>query len=191
MSSLAGGEFTVDPTHNSNPDVVRAAAKAIKLVVFDVDGVLTDGKLYYGSDGSEYKAFHVQDGSAIKRLLGAGLEVAVITGRESPMVARRANELGIAHLYQGQESKLAAFHDLLERTSLTAAQTMCIGDDLADLDLFEVPGLKLKIAVSNGHDTLCAAADYVTRLKGGQGVARELTTLLLGTNERPIQQVDG
>ncbi len=170
-------------TSSSDPAVIRNAAARIQLIVFDVDGVLTDGKLIYGSDGTELKAFHVQDGSAIKRLQRGGYTVAIITGRESPMVTRRAAELGIAHLYQGREAKPAALAELLTATGFAPEQLMCVGDDLADLDLFHTPGLALGVAVANAHPRLLAAADYVTQLSGGNGVARELASLLLGDAE--------
>ena len=167
----------------SNPQTVRNLAPQIKLVVFDVDGVLTDGKLYYASDGNEIKAFHVQDGSAMKRLQRHGIAVAIVTGRESPMVERRARELGIRHVYQGQESKVSALQDLLRSLELPASAVACVGDDLADLDLFQTPDLGLAIAVPNAHPLLRKRADYVTTLAGGAGVARELTSLLLGADE--------
>ena len=153
----------------------------IRGLVLDVDGVLTDGRLYYGSDGSETKAFHVRDGAAIKQLLRAGLEVAIITGRESPMVRRRAEELGITALRQGADDKLAAFTALRREatawSTLEPAVCACIGDDLADLPLFEHLGLALTVA--DAHPFALERADWRANLPGGAGVMREVAELLL------------
>lgn len=160
----------------------NAAAQNIALVVFDVDGVLTDGKIVYSSSGEEIKAFHVQDGSACKLLQANGIEVAIITGRESVMVARRAKELGITHLYQGsergaQQGKEPDYEHLLERLGLTDAQVACVGDDVADIVLLKRCGLG--VSVPNGHPAAQHCAAHVTKRDGGQGVAAELAELLL------------
>jgi len=163
-----------------------STAANIRLVVFDVDGVLTDGKLHYSSSGDEIKAFHVQDGSAIKLLQQHQITVALITGRQSPMVSRRAAELGIEHLYQGSELNVAAdgatgkepvYQALLDNLGLSDAQTACVGDDLADLPLLQRCGLP--ISVPNGHPAVQQCAAYITTTAGGEGVARELAELLL------------
>lgn len=161
-----------------------AAAQNIALVVFDVDGVLTDGKIVYTSAGDEIKAFHVQDGSACKLLQANGIEVAIITGRESTMVARRAAELGITHLYQGSErgseakkGKEPDYEHLLQRLALTDIQVACVGDDLADIPLLKRCGLG--VSVPNGHPAAQQHAAHVTQRAGGQGVAAELAELLL------------
>lgn len=159
------------------PARVLERASAIDLVSFDVDGVLTDGKLYYTDQGEEIKAFHVQDGSAIKLLEQNGIRTAIVTGRRSPMVSRRAQELGISYVFQGVDDKVQCLADLCESLRLAPAQTAHVGDDLPDLGLFRFVGLG--IGVPNGHPTALAAADYVTRLAGGQGVAREICELLL------------
>ena len=161
-------------------------ARRVRLVVFDVDGVLTDGKLYYTADGSEIKAFHVQDGTALKLLHGAGMVVAILTGRESAMVSRRANELGIALLRQNCADKLASLTELLQTEpvlqGLSLADCACIGDDLADVPLFQAVGLG--IGVPNGHPSTHRCCHWITTTAGGQGVAREVAELLLRSRGR-------
>lgn len=160
----------------------RQLAADLELVIFDVDGVLTDGKLYYGDDGREIKAFHVQDGHAIKMLRDHGVEVALITGRRSTMVARRAAELGIEHLYQGLDDKTRALDDLVTTTGIDPARMAHVGDDLPDLALFERVGLA--VGVADGHPTVIAAAHHVTAAAGGEGVARELCQLILAAKDQ-------
>ena len=162
--------FDVDPE-------VKAVAGEIVCVSFDVDGVLTDGRITYGSDGTEYKAFHVADGAAIKALTRTGVAVALITGRSSTIVERRAAELGIRHVYQGREDKLAAFGELTAALNLPAAVCAHVGDDLADVELMNTVGLP--IAVADAHRLTKAAARYVTQTLGGRGVAREVAELIL------------
>mgnify|MGYP001818020166 CR=1 FL=1 len=158
-------------------DELRAAAGRIKLLSFDVDGVLTDGRIIYADDGREIKAFNVQDGSAIKMLAAEGIEIAILTGRDSPMVARRAGELGIRHLEQGLQDKGPAFQALCNRLGISLSETAHVGDDLADLVLFDLVGFS--ISVPNGHPAVKARADHVTETAGGEGVARELAELVL------------
>ena len=159
------------------PADILARARTIRLVSFDVDGVLTDGKLYYADDGREYKAFHVQDGSAIKLLLSNDVEVAIITGRDSPSVSKRAAELGICHVYQGAADKVAALNDLSQATRIPPTHMAHVGDDLPDMDMFKNVGLA--IAVANGHPAARNAASYVTHVPGGQGAASEVCRLVL------------
>lgn len=156
---------------------LREAASRIRLLSFDVDGVLTDGRIVYSDDGREIKAFNVQDGSAIKMLAAEGIEIAILTGRDSPMVARRAEELGIRHLAQGLADKGPAFKSLCARLDIPLEATAHVGDDLADLVLFDLAGFA--ISVPNGHPTVQARADHVTETAGGDGVARELAELIL------------
>ena len=162
---------------NLLPESVRARAAAITLVSFDVDGVLTDGRLLYTERGDEIKAFHVQDGSAIKLLLEYGVEVALITGRRSSMVERRASELGIAHVFQGVADKGHALGELCARLGLPEQAVAHVGDDLPDLPLFHRVGLA--IGVPNGHPAIFAHVHHTTTLPGGGGVAREVCELLL------------
>ncbi|MDH3641827.1 MAG: HAD-IIIA family hydrolase [Gammaproteobacteria bacterium] len=157
-------------------DALRRAA-VIQLVIFDIDGVLTDGRLYYSDAGEEMKAFQVQDGYAIKLLREHGVEVAIITGRTSTIVARRAAELGIVHLYQGAEDKTVALNDLMKATRIQTDEIAHVGDDLPDLTLFDRVGFA--ISVPNGHPTVIKAANHVTAVAGGEGVAREVCQLIL------------
>jgi 3-deoxy-D-manno-octulosonate 8-phosphate phosphatase (KDO 8-P phosphatase) len=158
-------------------DSLLERARAISLVSFDVDGVLTDGRIIYSERGDEIKAFNVQDGHAIKMLQSSGIQVAIITGRTSAIVSRRAAELGITHVFQGSSDKVATLTLLIERLGIAASAAAHVGDDLPDLPLFERVGLA--IGVPNGHPTALAGAHYVTTLAGGQGVAREICELLL------------
>ncbi|MFP6834922.1 MAG: HAD-IIIA family hydrolase [Pseudomonadales bacterium] len=159
------------------PADVLSRAAGIDMVVFDIDGVLTDGRLYYTDDGREMKSFHVHDGSAIKLLRSHAVEVAIITGRSSPIVARRAEELGIAHVYQDSEDKTLALRKLVSATGVDAMRIAYVGDDLPDLDVFNNVGMA--IGVADGHPATLAVAHYVTSASGGQGVARELCQLIL------------
>ena len=152
-------------------------AERIRLISFDVDGVLTDGRIVYTDDGREIKAFNVQDGAALKMLAAAGFEIAILTGRRSPVVERRAAELGIRNLEQGLDDKAPAFRALCERLNIPLEETAHVGDDLPDLALFDLAGLA--ISVPNGHPTVQARADLVTSTAGGNGVARELAELFL------------
>jgi 3-deoxy-D-manno-octulosonate 8-phosphate phosphatase (KDO 8-P phosphatase) len=163
---------------NDLPADIRERAARIKLAVFDVDGVLTDGKLWYTADGHELKAFNVHDGLGLKRLLANGVEVAVITARLSHIVTERMAELGVAHVYQDQSDKLACLHQLLHALRLDAEQIAYSGDDLPDLAPMQVAGLS--IAVANAHPWVRERAHWRTRLGGGGGAAREVSDLILG-----------
>lgn len=155
----------------------REAASQIELAVFDVDGVLTDGRLYLLPGGQEMKVFHASDGLGLKRLLAEGIEVALISGRKSAVVAERAAALGIEHVYQGYEDKLPVFEKLLAATQTPPARTAYTGDDLPDLPVIRAAGLG--IAVANAPADVRAAADLVTRRQGGDGAVREICELLL------------
>lgn len=159
------------------PPAILDAARAIELVSFDVDGVLTDGRIIYTDDGREIKAFNVQDGAAIKLLAAHGIEIAILTGRRSPMVERRAAELGVRHLEQALTDKAPALRTLCAQLQIPLDRAAHVGDDLPDLDLFSLVGLS--VSVPNGHPAVKARADYVTETPGGEGVARELAELLL------------
>ena len=161
---------------------VDKLARRCALVIFDVDGVLTDGSIAYTDQGHEIKCFHAQDGSAIKRLQANGIEVALITGRESPMVERRARELGISHLHAGIDNKADAVDRLLETLGLEAGACAYVGDDLPDLAAFERVGLA--IAVPNGQPEVRQAAHHVTARPGGAGAASDVCRLILGARER-------
>ena len=157
-------------------------APAIRLLVLDVDGVLTDGRLYFGPRGEALKAFHVRDGVGLRELQRAGLEIAVISGRRSPMVAARCRDLGVRHVVQGVGDKLAALTRLCARLKLTPAACACVGDDLPDVPLMRVAALSF--AVADAHRTARRAADVVTRLPGGRGAVREVCDHLLALNAR-------
>lgn len=159
------------------PTDLLARAAAIRLAVFDVDGTLTDGRLWYGEAGLESKAFHVHDGLGLKRLRANGVQVAIISARLSHPVALRAEELGIAHVYQGQGDKRACLRDLLDALALTAAQAAFVGDDLPDLPPMRMAGLA--IAVANAHPWVIEQAHWQTRRNGGEGAAREVCDLIL------------
>lgn len=156
-------------------------AGAIRLLVLDVDGVLTDGRLSFGPAGELVKVFHVRDGHGIKRVLDAGIEVAVISGRSSRAVARRCRELGIRHLHQGVGDKAAALERLRSRLGVSAAHCACIGDDEPDVPLMRAVGLAF--AVADAHASARAAAHRVTSLPGGAGAVREVCDLLLAARK--------
>lgn len=156
---------------------IRSAAKKIKLLLLDVDGVLTDGRLYYGNSGEEMKAFNIQDGLGIKLLQQAGIQVGIITGRVSELVQRRATELGINPVIQGREDKLTALNELMHTADLSLDEVAFVGDDLPDLAVIKKVGLG--ITVANGSTTLKSAADWQTTKKGGDGAVREVAEMLL------------
>lgn len=170
------------------PDL-HQRARAVRLLVLDVDGVLTDGRLYYGGDEIELKAFHIQDGLGLKMLRESGVEVAIITGRTSPAVERRAQNLGVPYVYQGVGDKLAVFEQLLERVGLSASATAGMGDDLPDLPVLRRCGLA--VTVPEAPALIRSHAHYVTSLPGGTGAVREVCELLMqaqGTLEGRLQE---
>lgn len=156
---------------------IRARAARIKLLALDVDGVLSDGKLLFSAQGDELKAFNILDGHGIKMLLSQQIEVAIITGRNSPLTARRARDLGIPHLQQGREDKKEALEELLAELGIQANEAAYMGDDLPDLGAIKIAGLGL--AVPNGHPFVKAHADYCTEASGGCGAVREACDLIL------------
>lgn len=152
-------------------------AKSIRLVIFDVDGVLTTGKLTYTAKGIEHKDFHVHDGQGIKLLLKTGVDVAIITTCKSETIGRRMQDLGIPHVYQGQVEKLPAYEELKQKLKLTDAQIAYIGDDLPDLPILCRVGLA--VTVPNAPRVLHEHASWVTKRKGGKGAARELCEFIM------------
>ena len=152
-------------------------ARDIRCVVFDVDGVLTDCKLYLGPDGSEWKAVNVRDGLGIKLLLQAGIEVAVISGRPSAAMQQRFEYLGVRHVWLNVEKKIPAFETLMQKLGLHDAQMAVMGDDVPDLPLMRRAGLALTVA--DAHPRALAAAHWTSRLKGGEGAARDAADLIL------------
>lgn len=153
------------------------AAKQIQILLLDIDGVLTDGKLYYGSGGAEFKAFNVKDGLGIKLLQRAGVEVGVITARQSEMVIRRCAELGIETLIQGREDKRQAFSELIATTGWPLEQIAYMGDDLPDLAIINQVGLGMTVA--DASKTVCEQAKWQSRFKGGDGAVREAAEFIL------------
>ena len=153
------------------------AAAAIRILALDVDGVLTDGSIYYGNSGEELKAFSIKDGLGIKLLQQAGVTVAIITGRQSEIVARRARELGIEEVVQGREDKREALLELCERTGLSAADCAYMGDDLPDLAAIQLAGLGLTVA--DGCAAVRRAADWTSSRQGGRGAVREACEFIL------------
>jgi len=153
------------------------ALRRVQLLVLDVDGVLTDGRLFYGPKGEMLKAFHVRDGFGIKQVAAAGITVAIISGRKSAAVTTRARELGIRHVTQAASDKLAALHRLAKSRRVTLEQCACIGDDTPDAPILGAAGIG--IAVADAHPNALHAADLVTTLPGGQGAVREVCDWLL------------
>ncbi|MDD2832784.1 MAG: 3-deoxy-manno-octulosonate-8-phosphatase KdsC [Methylotenera sp.] len=151
--------------------------KNIKLLILDVDGVMTDGGLTIGDDGQEYKTFHAHDGLGMKLLKASGVSMAIITGRTSNVVKKRAESTGVAHFYQGAEDKLAAFQDLMQASGLTPSQCAFMGDDVVDLPPMLHCGLA--IAVPDSPALLLEHAHYVTKKAGGRGAVREVCELIM------------
>lgn len=157
-------------------DILTRAA-GVRVLICDVDGVLSDGLIYMGNQGEELKAFNVRDGYGIRCLITTGIPVAIITGRQSQLVADRAATLGITLLYQGQSDKVLAFNQILNTLSLTPDQVAYIGDDLIDWPVMQQVGLS--VAVADAHPLLIEKADYTTHIAGGRGAVRELCDLIL------------
>ncbi len=152
-------------------------ARTIRMAIFDVDGVMTDGKLYYGDDGQEYKAFHSLDGHGLKMLAQTGVQLAIITGRTSQVVVHRARNLGIHLVHQGAHDKLSAYRELLGETGLTAEQTAYMGDDVVDLPVMLRCGLALTVPAAPGE--VRQHAHLVTGREGGAGAVREVCEFIM------------
>jgi 3-deoxy-D-manno-octulosonate 8-phosphate phosphatase (KDO 8-P phosphatase) len=157
-------------------------AKRVRLMVFDVDGVLTDGRLWYGPAGEALKAFHVLDGHGIKLLSQGGTAIALLSGRASPAVAQRAAELGIGEVLQGIEDKRGAFEALAARHGLALAETGYMGDEVVDLPVLRRCGFAC--APRQAHERVRASAHYVTRARAGCGAVREVCELVLRAQDR-------
>ena len=163
-------------------------ARQIKLIGFDIDGVHTDGKLYFTATGETMKTFNSLDGLGINMLLRSGIEVAFITGRKSTMVEARAAELGIKYLYQGKTQKVAAFNDCLQKLNIGADKAAYMGDDVTDLPIMQRVGLS--IAPANAIDAVKESADWVTQRSGGNGAVREACDLLLQAQHKWQQAIN-
>ena len=167
---------------------LRERAEKIRMLVLDVDGVLTDGKLYFDHAGNEMKAFNTRDGLGMKALQRCGIEVAVITGRKSAAVAQRMAQLDIQHVYQGREDKLNAFLHLLETTGLDAQQICFAGDDWIDLPVLLRAGLA--VSVADAEDRVKEQVHWITSRNGGDGAVREICNLILAAQNKEQIIVD-
>jgi 3-deoxy-D-manno-octulosonate 8-phosphate phosphatase (KDO 8-P phosphatase) len=163
-------------------------AKKLKLLILDVDGVLTDGRLFFDSQGTEYKCFHARDGHGIKLLKQSGVAIAVISGRKSNSVAIRMKNLGVDYVYQGHEDKVAAFNEIIQALSIKPEQAAHVGDDLIDLPI--MPRVGLSIAVNDANFAVKEYADWCTETPGGLGAVREVCDFIMqaqGTFEDVLQ----
>jgi 3-deoxy-D-manno-octulosonate 8-phosphate phosphatase (KDO 8-P phosphatase) len=163
------------------PGKLRAAAARVRLLVLDVDGVLTDGRLLYDADGRESKSFHVRDGYGMQQAMAAGVTLAVISGRRSPAAAARLAELGVPHVFLGRNDKDAVFEQLLAELGIPASDVACVGDDVTDLGIMALSGLG--ITVADAHPDVLRAADWVTAAGGGRGAVREICDLLVASRQ--------
>jgi 3-deoxy-D-manno-octulosonate 8-phosphate phosphatase (KDO 8-P phosphatase) len=161
---------------------LQQVARGIQLAVFDVDGVLTDGHIVLGPAGEEYKQFHVRDGHGLVMLREAGVPLAIISGRESPVVSHRMKELGVRYIFQGRRDKLTALAELCRASGVEPAHICYVGDDLPDIPVLRAVGLP--IAVADAHPAVVAVARYCTQARGGQGAAREVAELLMAAQGR-------
>jgi 3-deoxy-D-manno-octulosonate 8-phosphate phosphatase (KDO 8-P phosphatase) len=160
-----------------NETELMARAQQIRLLVLDVDGVLTDGRLYYGASGEQLKVFNTLDGHGLKMLQKSGVQVALITGRRGEAILQRARDLGITLIQQGREDKFQALQELLLGTDYQLQQIACMGDDWPDLTVMRRVGLAL--TVPNAHKTLLEYADWCSHSKGGEGGVREACDLIM------------
>ncbi|MDB9894945.1 HAD-IIIA family hydrolase [Reinekea forsetii] len=170
-------------------DALTSRLKAIKLVVFDVDGVLTDGRLYYSAQGEALKVFNVKDGVGIKLLNDCQVQVAIMTAKDSPMVAQRMADLGIKHYFAGVKDKRFQLDALATQEALAPAQLCFVGDDMVDLPAMSLAGVG--ICPADAYSLVRQAADLVTPMEGGQGVARFVCDLILraqGQYDRAYEQ---
>nr|WP_321257329.1 HAD-IIIA family hydrolase [uncultured Pseudodesulfovibrio sp.] len=170
-------------------DNAMKLAQSIKLLVLDVDGVLTDGGLYYGDDGIVMKRFHVQDGLGIKLAQAVGLEIGVITGLNQKPVEKRVRELGITHYYAGKHDKAPLFEEICEKVGVSLSEAAFMGDDWIDLGVMNVAGLAM--SVPNGVPEVIEAADWISTRKGGDGAVREAIAYILearGLKDEALKQ---
>jgi len=152
-------------------------AKNIKLIIFDVDGVLTDGSLFYGDDGQEYKAFNSRDGHGMKMLQETGVQIGIITGRTSDVVLHRMKNLKVQHVYQGQLEKLPAFEELIKKLGIDKEHVAYVGDDVVDLPIMIRVGLA--ITVPGAHDLAKKHAHWITSQRAGAGAGREICEMIM------------
>ena len=165
-----------DSNKKKNIDLTKKL-RHIRMLLLDVDGVLTDGGIYLGAGGMELKRFDVQDGAGIRMLQSAGLKVGIITGRSSKAVKKRARELGIEACYQGVKDKSDVFDKILKKYHITEESVCYVGDDIQDLSLIKACGVG--VAVKNARLEVKKSADYTTQVNGGEGAVREVAELIL------------
>ncbi|MCM8855613.1 MAG: 3-deoxy-manno-octulosonate-8-phosphatase KdsC [Candidatus Thiodiazotropha sp. (ex Lucinoma kastoroae)] len=168
---------------------IHTKASGVKLVIFDVDGVLTDGSLYLGDDGQEYKAFNSRDGHGMKMLQKSGVVIGIITGRTSEVVRIRMEGLGIEHVYQGKHDKLPAYQELRDKLGLTDGQVAYVGDDVVDLPIMRRVGLA--IAVNDAHPFVIQHAHWQTPHAGGRGAGRDVCEMVLEAQGNLQAELDG
>ncbi|MCU7803342.1 MAG: 3-deoxy-manno-octulosonate-8-phosphatase KdsC [Candidatus Thiodiazotropha sp. (ex Lucinoma borealis)] len=168
---------------------IHTKASGVKLVIFDVDGVLTDGSLYLGDDGQEYKAFNSRDGHGMKMLQKSGVVIGIITGRTSEVVRIRMEGLGIEHVYQGKHDKLPAYQELRGKLGLTDGQVAYVGDDVVDLPIMRRVGLA--IAVNDAHPFVIQHAHWQTPHAGGRGAGRDVCEMVLEAQGNLQAELDG
>lgn len=169
-------------------DDVLAQAAQIKLVIFDVDGVLTDGSIFIGDGGEEYKAFYARDGLGMSMLLRSGIKIAIITGRTSQVVVHRMRALGIEYVFQGQIKKIIAFDELRRKLDLSALEIAYVGDDIIDLPVMRQVGLA--IAVADAHPLVIQHSHWQTTANAGRGAAREVCELIMLAQNKLQAQLD-
>lgn len=172
----------IPPLANQWNSSLKEKAANIRLIALDVDGIMSDGRLYFSASGDELKAFNILDGLGLKQLMKAGITVAVITGRRSPLTEKRMSDLGISHLMQGREDKKAALLELIADRNLQTEHIAYMGDDLPDLPALMFAGLG--ITVPNGYWLVRQHADYCTQTTGGSGAVREACDLILWAQGR-------
>ena len=156
----------------------------IKLLILDVDGILTDGRIIFSPQGDEFKVFNVKDGVAIKNLMKNNIDVAIISGRKSPAVTHRMQELGVQYIFLGQNDKLAAYQNIKNTLHLEDHQIACMGDDLPDLTIMQPCGLS--ITVADAVDEVKAVADFISTRNGGDAAVREVSDLLLKVQQSKV-----
>jgi len=163
-----------------NPDLKERFAR-VKLLIMDCDGVLTDGRLYFGPTGEELKVFFVRDGQGLAYWHKAGLRSGIISGRTNPILEMRARQLGVEFIWQGRKEKVSAFHELIAAADASADEVAFVGDDTPDAEVFPLAGLG--IAVGDALDEVKSAASYVTQCAGGRGAVREVIDLCLAARK--------
>ncbi|MFT6270436.1 MAG: 3-deoxy-D-manno-octulosonate 8-phosphate phosphatase (KDO 8-P phosphatase) [Alphaproteobacteria bacterium] len=178
---MTNKDLTVQTLYQTVSNDLFEKCKQIKLVVFDVDGVFSDGQIYLGNNNEELKAFNTKDGYGVKALSKCGISVAVITGRKSVIVEQRMHSLNVKHLLQGREDKSRSLAELMQLTGFQSHQIASVGDDMPDLGMFDLSAIK--VAVQDAHPLVKRQANYITTIGGGKGAVREVCDLFLQAND--------